>query len=89
MRQAGARLADAGPGDRPTDGVFAEEWQPLGDGAAPWSRWRGRGPAVSVATASNGHGAVAAKPGSSEMTYLEAISDALRVEMRRDRERCW
>ena len=22
-----------------TDGVFAEEWRPLGDGAAPWSRW--------------------------------------------------
>jgi TPP-dependent pyruvate/acetoin dehydrogenase alpha subunit len=21
------------------DGVFAERWQPLGDGAAPWSRW--------------------------------------------------
>jgi pyruvate dehydrogenase E1 component alpha subunit len=22
-----------------TEGVFAEEWQPLGDGRAPWSRW--------------------------------------------------
>lgn len=22
-----------------TEGVFAERWQPLGDGAAPWSRW--------------------------------------------------
>ena len=24
------------------DGVFAEEWEPLGDGQAPWSYWRGR-----------------------------------------------
>jgi TPP-dependent pyruvate/acetoin dehydrogenase alpha subunit len=24
-----------------TDGVFAERWEPLGDGAAPWTRWRG------------------------------------------------
>jgi hypothetical protein len=23
------------------EGVFAEAWQPLGDGAAPWSRWSG------------------------------------------------
>ena len=23
-----------------TDGVFADEWQPLGDGQAPWSRWQ-------------------------------------------------
>jgi TPP-dependent pyruvate/acetoin dehydrogenase alpha subunit len=22
-----------------TAGVFAEEWEPLGDGEAPWSRW--------------------------------------------------
>ncbi|HEV7771644.1 MAG TPA: thiamine pyrophosphate-dependent dehydrogenase E1 component subunit alpha [Solirubrobacterales bacterium] len=22
-----------------TEGVFAERWEPLGDGAAPWSRW--------------------------------------------------
>jgi len=22
-----------------TDGVFAEQWEPLGDGQAPWSRW--------------------------------------------------
>jgi TPP-dependent pyruvate/acetoin dehydrogenase alpha subunit len=25
-----------------TDGVFADEWQPLGDGQAPWSRWQQR-----------------------------------------------
>jgi TPP-dependent pyruvate/acetoin dehydrogenase alpha subunit len=24
-----------------TDGVFAERWEPLGDGAAPWSGWSG------------------------------------------------
>jgi len=24
-----------------TDGVFAERWEPLGDGQAPWSRWSG------------------------------------------------
>jgi pyruvate dehydrogenase E1 component alpha subunit len=24
-----------------TEGVFAEGWEPLGDGAAPWSRWAG------------------------------------------------
>ena len=23
-----------------TEGVFAERWEPLGDGEAPWSRWR-------------------------------------------------
>jgi TPP-dependent pyruvate/acetoin dehydrogenase alpha subunit len=25
------------------DGVFAEDWEPLGDGQAPWSRWQGSG----------------------------------------------
>ena len=25
-----------------TDGVFAEEWEALGDGKAPWSHWQGR-----------------------------------------------
>jgi TPP-dependent pyruvate/acetoin dehydrogenase alpha subunit len=25
-----------------TNGVFADEWQPLGDGQAPWSRWQQR-----------------------------------------------
>ena len=48
-----------------TEGVFAERWEPLGDGEAPWSRW--------------GEADVMA-----EMTYLEAISDGLRTEMRRD-----
>jgi hypothetical protein len=23
-----------------TVGVFAEQWEPLGDGQAPWSRWQ-------------------------------------------------
>jgi TPP-dependent pyruvate/acetoin dehydrogenase alpha subunit len=27
--------------ERATDGVFAERWEPLGDGEAPWTRWRG------------------------------------------------
>ena len=26
-----------------TDGVFAERWEPLGDGEAPWSRWSATG----------------------------------------------
>jgi hypothetical protein len=26
------------------DGVFADEWSPLGDGRAPWSRWSDRDP---------------------------------------------
>jgi TPP-dependent pyruvate/acetoin dehydrogenase alpha subunit len=35
--------------DEATDGVFADRWEPLGDGDAPWSRWsRPR-------TESNGH----------------------------------
>jgi pyruvate dehydrogenase E1 component alpha subunit len=25
-----------------TDGVFADAWEPLGDGQAPWSRWSGK-----------------------------------------------
>jgi pyruvate dehydrogenase E1 component alpha subunit len=29
------------PGDA-TAGVFADEWEPLGTGQAPWSRWNGR-----------------------------------------------
>jgi TPP-dependent pyruvate/acetoin dehydrogenase alpha subunit len=24
-----------------TEGVFADQWEPLGDGQAPWSRWQG------------------------------------------------
>ena len=27
--------------DGARDGVFAEAWEPLGDGQAPWSRWQG------------------------------------------------
>jgi pyruvate dehydrogenase E1 component alpha subunit len=27
--------------EQATDGVFAERWEPLGDGQAPWTRWRG------------------------------------------------
>ena len=28
--------------DGALDGVFADGWEPLGDGQAPWSRWQGR-----------------------------------------------
>jgi pyruvate dehydrogenase E1 component alpha subunit len=34
-----------------TEGVFAESWEPLGDGEAPWSRWSQPEPAHSH----NGH----------------------------------
>jgi pyruvate dehydrogenase E1 component alpha subunit len=30
-----------------TEGVFAERWEPLGDGQAPWSRWRSEREAAS------------------------------------------
>jgi TPP-dependent pyruvate/acetoin dehydrogenase alpha subunit len=39
----GARLALEQPmpdPDTALDGVFADEWEPLGDGHAPWSHWR-------------------------------------------------
>jgi pyruvate dehydrogenase E1 component alpha subunit len=39
-----AEIALASPMPDPAiaaEGVFAEAWQPLGDGAAPWSRWSG------------------------------------------------
>jgi pyruvate dehydrogenase E1 component alpha subunit len=32
-----------------TDGVFADAWEPLGDGHAPWSHWRDT-------TSANGNG---------------------------------
>ncbi|HKJ36194.1 MAG TPA: thiamine pyrophosphate-dependent dehydrogenase E1 component subunit alpha [Solirubrobacterales bacterium] len=42
-------------------GVFADRWEPLGDGQAPWSRWDDRDPghgphADGGAGSSNGHG---------------------------------
>ena len=43
----GARLALAQPMPEPgeaVEGVYADEWQPLGDGNAPWSRWRDTAP---------------------------------------------
>jgi pyruvate dehydrogenase E1 component alpha subunit len=43
----GARLALAQPMPDPetaADGVFADEWEPLGDGNAPWTRWRDTAP---------------------------------------------
>ena len=62
VRAQGDRVADAGSGHG-ADGVFADAFEPLGDGS----------------------GAVEPMGGvMSEMTYLEAISDGLREEMRRD-----
>lgn len=40
-------------GEVATEGVFAEDWLPLGDGRAPWSRWQGAG------APRNGNGRVA------------------------------
>jgi TPP-dependent pyruvate/acetoin dehydrogenase alpha subunit len=38
-----------------TEGVFAERWEPLGDGQAPWSRWQADAGSDGVpATGSNG-----------------------------------
>ena len=51
-----------------TEGVFATEDPELGDGRAPWSRWAAERE-------------VGIMP---ELTYLEAISDGLREEMRHD-----
>ncbi|MGH2957417.1 MAG: thiamine pyrophosphate-dependent dehydrogenase E1 component subunit alpha [Solirubrobacterales bacterium] len=45
-----------------TEGVFAERWEPLGDGEAPWSRWR---EASGVAEAADGDGAGATRNGKS------------------------
>ena len=68
-------------------------WQPLGDGQAPWSRWQRRnGHANGRSTARTRRGMSRPQRATSrarateprEMTYLEAISDALREEMRRD-----
>ena len=89
--RTGARLADARPRDRDR-GVFAESWEPLGDGQAPWSRWS----APETGSRPDGNGRSSAErpsrqPGRAregrlmaEMTYLQAISDGLREEMRRD-----
>ena len=57
----GARLALEQPMPEPgtvLDGVFAQEWEPLGDGKAPWSHWKdpshGKGP--SAGKPANGFG---------------------------------
>jgi len=50
----GAELALASPMPEPetaTEDVFAERWQPLGDGHAPWSRWNEGGEPAQT----NGH----------------------------------
>ena len=60
-----AELAVASPMPDPqlaSDGVFAESWEPLGDGEAPWSRWSSteaaETPNGNGRAATNGHGAV-------------------------------
>jgi TPP-dependent pyruvate/acetoin dehydrogenase alpha subunit len=58
-------LAVASPMPDPqlaSDGVFAESWEPLGDGEAPWSRWSsseaGEATNGNGRAAANGHGAL-------------------------------
>ena len=53
-----AELAVASPMPDPqlaSDGVFAERWEPLGDGEAPWSRWS----STEAAETPNGNGRAA------------------------------
>ena len=75
------------------EGVFAEDWEPLGDGQAPWSRWqrpqrrRGleRGECMTATeTTASGQRTVSVRDETGELAYLEAISEGLREEMRRD-----
>jgi pyruvate dehydrogenase E1 component alpha subunit len=59
-----AELAAASPMPDPqvaSEGVFAESWEPLGDGEAPWSRWsssEGGEATNGNGRAANGHGAL-------------------------------
>ena len=68
-----------------TSGVFADDVTALGDGHAPWSHW-----SETAAERSRRMSATAERRAASgerpigELTYLEAISDGLRQEMRRD-----
>jgi pyruvate dehydrogenase E1 component alpha subunit len=41
--------------DTATDAVFAERWEPLGDGEAPWSRWSSKKAESNGHSAGNGH----------------------------------
>ena len=70
VRRAGARLADARPGDWPREGVFAERC----DRRSATATRRGRAGRRPPRRERIGR----------ELTYLEAISDGLREEMRRD-----
>ena len=84
---AGSERALASPMPEPssaTTGVFAERWEPLGDGDAPWSRYGEGGGDEPGDPARALDAPRPSDPASVEMTYLEAISDALRCEMRRD-----
>ena len=51
-----AEIALASPMPDPSiasEGVFAESWEPLGDGQAPWSRWRRRRPTATAGPTSS------------------------------------
>ena len=45
-----------------TEGVFADDWEPLGDGAAPWSRWATEAEEPRGARESNGSRSDGAEP---------------------------
>ena len=73
-------------------GVFADRWEPLGDGEAPWSRWADakaerrrheQPPRTGRCPAASGDGRGRRRL-ADVRRYLEAISDGLREEMRRD-----
>jgi TPP-dependent pyruvate/acetoin dehydrogenase alpha subunit len=54
-----AELAVDSPMPEPetaTQGVFAESWEPLGDGEAPWSRWSSAGAESNGHSTGNGNG---------------------------------
>jgi len=45
-----------------TGGVFADSWEPLGDGEAPWSRWSRDAPSPNGHANGNGNGSAARLP---------------------------
>ena len=85
VRREGARLADAGSRAWPRDGVFADELASRSatarrPGRAGATRANGRTRVTRSSTAPS----AGRQTQTREMTYLEAISDGLRDEMRRD-----
>jgi pyruvate dehydrogenase E1 component alpha subunit len=62
----GARRALEQPMPEPgtaLDGVFADEWEPLGDGKAPWSFWGEKGPSAGKPADGFGEGPVSSSNG--------------------------